>query len=41
LNNKDEISKEDEESNMFGFNIWDYFTIKCFNGFTDATGGFY
>ncbi len=25
----------------FGFNIWSYFTTKCFSGFDDSEKGFY
>ncbi len=29
------MSKEDLEQYSFGFNIWEFFTAKCFKGFTD------
>jgi DnaJ family protein A protein 5 len=41
LFNKDELSKEDLEQYSFGFNIWSYFTMNCFEGYEDDEKGFY
>jgi len=41
LFNKDEMSKEDLEQYSFGFNIWEYFTVRCFKGYNDDQGSFY
>ena len=41
LFNKDEMSKEDLEEYGFGFNIWPYFSAKCYKGFGDEEGGFF
>lgn len=35
------MSKEDLEQYSFGFNIWNYFTMSCFEGFGDNPEGFY
>jgi len=35
------MSKEDLEQYSFGFNIWAYFTMNCFEGFEDNAEGFY
>lgn len=35
------MSKEDLEQYSFGFNIWAYFTMSCFEGYEDNAQGFY
>lgn len=35
------MSKEDLEQYSFGFNIWEYFTVRCFKGYNDDQGSFY
>lgn len=41
LFNKDSMSKEDLEQYSFGFNIWEFFTTRCFKGLGDEEGGFF
>jgi DnaJ family protein A protein 5 len=41
LFNKDDMSKEDLEEYSFGFNIWEFFSGRCFKGFGDDEEGFY
>jgi DnaJ family protein A protein 5 len=35
------MSKEDLEEYSFGFNIWEFFSVRCFKGFGDDEAGFY
>lgn len=35
------MSKEDLEEYSFGFNIWEFFSVKCFKGYGDDEAGFF
>ena len=35
------MSKEDIEAYSFGFNIWNYFSTRCFKNYDDEEDGFF